>query len=198
MDIKYVNSRKSPAPYTATTDMSIELSGILKAFMSLVKKVERDKYDATNIRKYFIVDNVDEVAEYIKSNYSSLQQNRVSTFDFSDMYTNLPHERIKNVINSLINEYMDDNIMVRDKRSGTSKNFYLANEYEEDVQVAYGKDKMKDLLNLILANSYVKNGEHMLRQCHGIPMGSQCSPHIANLYCFGIEKNWVNNITSHY
>ena len=52
----------------------------------------------------------------------------------------------------------------------------------------------QELLNVILSNSYIKNGDHMLRQCHGIPMGSQCSPHIANLYCFGIEKNWIDNI----
>ena len=166
----------------------------MKTFMSIVKKVETEKSDTTGIRKYFIVDNVDEVAQYIKSNYSSLQEMRVSTFDFSDMYTNLPHTKIKAVINTLVEEYIGDNLIVRDKRSRIGKDFYLANEFNEDVQVAYNIEEIKELLNVILSNSYIKNGDHMLRQCHGIPMGSQCSPHIANLYCFGIEKNWIDNI----
>ena len=43
------------------------------------------------------------------------------------MYTNLPHDKIKKVINKLISKYMDGQIMVRDKRSGIGKDFYLDN-----------------------------------------------------------------------
>ena len=50
LDVKYINSKVMPAPFTATTDMSKEMSGILKTFMEIVKKAEKVEYEPTNIR----------------------------------------------------------------------------------------------------------------------------------------------------
>ena len=115
-------------PLTATTEMSKELSGILKTLLFRIKTIEKEEERKTGIQKYFIVDNVDEVVKYIKANYTCLSYRNVKSFDFSDMYTNLPHKEILEEISTILNQYMsNDETLTRNELNTPGNGFAFSN-----------------------------------------------------------------------
>ena len=111
--------------------MSKELSGILKTLLFRIKTIEKEEERKTGLQKYFIVDNVDEVAKYIKANYTCLSYRNVKSFDFSDMYTNLPHKKILEEISSILDQYMSNDETLNSTLQGTISHFQITKIQKE-------------------------------------------------------------------
>jgi hypothetical protein len=111
------------------------------------------------------------------------------TYDFSTLYTSIPHDKLKTEIAFLI----------RKAFKGMNKNYLKVTKgpayWTNDNPCRSSSINCEALITLIdwlIDNTYVVVGDKVLRQTIGIPMGTDCAPYLANLFLFSYEFKWMN------
>ena len=114
------------------------------------------------------------------------------TYDFSTLYTTLPHNLIKEKLIHLIEWTL--------KREGSP---YLAWN-ERQAFFTSGDTKWYKLwscqnvcaaLIYLLDNIYIRFGTKLNRQIVGIPMGTNCAPLVADLFLFCYERVFMTSLS---
>ena len=84
------------------------ISKVLTAYLGLVKQRQQGYYDDVNrnsgIQGYWLIKNSDEVSEVVPEVNQRGQVSSIKTYDFSTLYTNLPHKELKERIPRLVKE----------------------------------------------------------------------------------------------
>ena len=84
------------------------ISKVLTACLGLVKQRQQGYYDAvyrnSGMQGYWLIKNSDEVSEVVSEVNQREQVSSIKTYDFSTVYTNLPHKELKERIPRLIKE----------------------------------------------------------------------------------------------
>ena len=79
----------------------------------------------------------------------------------------------------MIDRYFDINERKGNKYI-TLNHFYKTSRFESTERSgSYDRSKLKDALEYLLFNSYVRFGPYVFKQIKGIPMGGNASPLIA-------------------
>ena len=105
----------------------------------------------------------------------------LSTFDFSTLYTTLPHNLIKEKLTEFIEQTYH--------RQGSlylacnDKNVFFTSEQLKRYKL-WSCQKMRYALLYLLDNIFIKIGSKLYRQIVGIPMGTNCAPLVADLFMF--------------
>ena len=111
----------------------------------------------------------------------------LSTYDFSTLYTTLPHNLIKEKLTELIEQTFN--------REGSlylacnDKNAFLTPEQPKRYTL-WSCQKMCDALHYFLDNIFIRFGSKLYRQIVGIPMGTNCAPLVADLFLFCYERDF--------
>ena len=107
----------------------------------------------------------------------------MSTYDFSTLYTTLPHNLIQYKLGDLIERTF--------QREGSlyiaynDKNAFFTSDAVRNYNL-WSCQKVCEALNFLLDNIYIRYGSKLYRQIVGIPMGTNCSPLVAGLlFCCG-------------
>jgi hypothetical protein len=79
------------------------LSKIFAFVLEALRDKDNDHIEATSIRRFFIVKGYDEVTRFF-SKWSSQVFTVMSSGDFSTMYTTIPHNDVKGIIESTLKE----------------------------------------------------------------------------------------------
>jgi ubiquitin C-terminal hydrolase len=146
--------------------------------------------ERTGINYFWSIDNSVEFVKKVKY----LKAESIQTFDFATLYTNLPLDVVyKNLEGLIIKMFRSHtHILVDSKlRKATFRYEGLKNE---DNYVAYTLVDVLDMLNFILRNSYVQFAGLLFRQDHGIGMGGNASPIIADLTLIADEINYMTEL----
>ena len=116
----------------------------------------------------------------------------MSTYDFSTLYTTLPHDLIKDKLIDLIERTF--------QREGSP---YLA-LYDRNASFTSEKPKkyhawsclnVCDTLTFLLDNIFIRFGTKLFRQVVGIPMGNNCAPLVADLFLFCYERDFMMSLS---
>ena len=141
--------------------------------------------------RMWIVDNSIKVLEELrKFNDDNLAKN-IRTYDFSTLYTSIPHKDLKREIAWVISESFNNDtrrfihIDVWNKRARWSK----TRGKEEDL--VWNKDELIGHVKWLIDNIYVVCGDSLFKQDIGIPMGTDCAPFLANLFLYAFEYKWL-------
>ena len=102
----------------------------------------------------------------------------IRTFDFSTLYTKIPHNLLKAALIEII-EFVF--------KGGISNGVYVSKygsvwRKPSGDSTLYTKENIVKLFELIIDNAYFQVGDKIFRQVIGIPMGSDPAPFIANLF----------------
>ena len=135
---------------------------------------------------FWCIKNSGEVLNKLKSR--GFRASSLSTYDFSTLYTTLPHHLIKEKLINLIERTF--------KREGSP--YIACNERQasftsEDTK----RDKLWSCKNIcealiyFLHNIYIRFGTKLYRQIVGIPMGTNCAPLVADLFLFCYERDFM-------
>ena len=54
---------------------------------------------------------------------------------------------------------------------------------------------MCDALHYLLDNIFIRFGSKLYRQIVGIPMGTNCAPHVADLFLFSYERDFTFSLS---
>ena len=143
------------------------------------------------INTFCVVQNNKPVIDAMNGLIKRRKATSVSTFDFSTLYTKLPHDKFLMALNSLIDFCFD---------GGESK-FITVNNYGarwvkniNDSVIALNKQQIKDAVTYLLFTCYLAVGPKIFCQIIGMPMGCDPAPFFANLFLYFYESNWMNKL----
>ena len=111
----------------------------------------------------------------------------LSTYDFSTLYTTLPHKLMKEKLINLIewtfkregSPYIACNERQAFFTSGDTKRYKL-----------WSSQNVCEALIYLLDNIYIRFGTKLYRQIVGIPMGTNCAPLVADLFFILLWKRF--------
>ena len=115
-----------------------------------------------------------------------------STYDFSTLYTTLPHNLIKEKVTELIEQTF--------KREGSlylacnDKNAFFTSEQPKRYKLS-SCQKLCDALHYLLSNIFINIRSKLYRQNVGIPMGTNCAPLVADLFLFCYERDFMLSLS---
>ena len=116
----------------------------------------------------------------------------MSTYDFSTLYTTLPHNLIKEKLINLIEWTF--------KREGSP--YIACNERQafftsEDTKryKLWSCQNVCEALIYLLDNIYIRFGSKLYRKIVGIPMGTNCAPLVAHLFLFCYESDFMTSLS---
>ena len=126
----------------------------------------------------------------ILNKYKGFLASSGSTYDFSTLYTTLPHNLIKEKLTELIEQtfnrewllYMDCN----------EKRKFLTSEQPKRFKL-WSCQKVCDALHYLLGNIFLDLVQN--RQIVGIPMGTNRVPFAVDLFLFCYERDFVLSLT---
>ena len=138
-----------------------------------------------------MVQNNEAVVNSIHRLNKRKKANCLLAFDFSTLYTNIPHSKLINVLNELIDfcfkGWEDKKIVVT---SFGAKWVTDASKYD----LVFDKKMVKDALKYLMSSCFFTIGNQLFKQVIGIPMGSDPAPFMANLFLYFYENKWVQNL----
>ena len=112
------------------------------------------------------------------------------TYDFSILYTTLPHNLIKEKLLDLIERtfYKKEGklyLACNDKKA------FFTSAYHYRGYHLWSCQNVCDALSFLLDNIYIRFGTKLYRQIVGIPMGTNCAPLVADLFLFCYERDFI-------
>ena len=139
---------------------------------------------------FWSIKNSGEVLNKLKSR--GFRATSLSTYDFSTLYTTLPHNLIKEKLINLIewtfkregSPYIACNKRQAFFTSGDTKRYKL-----------WSWQNVCEALIYLLDNIYIRFGTKLYRQIVGIPMGTNCAPLIADLFLFCYERDFMTSLS---
>ena len=87
-----------------TSQLSLLLTSCFKTILIHYKQYCSGIYKNTGVNCFWIIDNSMEVLDRLRNINRTSRANSFDSFDFSTLYTNIPHEALKTNIRNLIRE----------------------------------------------------------------------------------------------
>ena len=168
--------------------LSKHFSMSLKLIFNHFKRYDKVVFQRTGLKHFWIIENSLDFLENIKE----LRTDFLESYDFSTLYTNLPHTEIKNSFKKLFNL-----VFKREGKRFINVNLrkaFFANDALRNY-VSFTEDDMNKVLIFILDNIYVKFGNKVFKQKIGIPIGLDSGQDIANLLLYFYEREYVVNLS---
>ena len=173
-----------------TTELSKLLTSCLTAVRNHVIRYCEKVYERSGKNLFWSIKNSGEVLNKQKSR--GFRATSLSTYDFSTLYTTLPHNLIKEKLINLIEWTF--------KREGSP--YIACNErqafFSSDNTKRYklwSCQKVCEALIYLLYNIYIRFGTKLYRQIVVIPMGTNCAPLVADLFLFCYERDFMTSLS---
>ena len=138
------------------------------------------------VKIYWSIKNAGESLNKLKSR--GFLASGLSKYDFSILYTTLPHNLIKEKLKELIEQTFN--------RKGSlylacnDKNAFFTSEQPKRYKL-WSCQKMCDARHYLLDNIFIRFGSKLYRQIVGIPVGTNCAPLVADLFLFFYERDFM-------
>ena len=178
--------------HCTTKSLSKDISSIFTLFQKHIETYHNKAHFYSGVKTNWIVHNRDAVLNSVKKSTIRRSAKCLSSFDFSTLYTKIPHDKLTDVLNHIIDFVFKGGTrkMICVNKSGiahwiTKKNKSLHN---------YDKESIIKAVSYLINNCYFNLGGKLFRQMIGIPMGSDPAPAFANLFLFYYESSWLNKM----
>ena len=119
----------------------------------------------------------------------------IQTFDFSTLYTSIPHDLLKSRMNSIINnafKYKNGATRYTHIKVGRKKSYFTSDPLNGDNK--YTANDICKMIEFLVDNIYDRFGGQLFRQTVGIPMGTNCAPLLADLFLYSYENEFLGKL----
>ena len=119
----------------------------------------------------------------------------IQTFEFSTLYTSIPHDLLKSRMNSIISNAL------KHKNGATrysyikvcrNKSYFTSDPLNGDNK--YTANDICKMFEFLVDNIYVMFGGQLFQQMVGIPMGTSCAPLLADLFLYSYENEFLGKL----
>ena len=168
------------------------ITSIFKVIFKMKKAYFKKLGYLSGLKRFWPIDSHDEVVSVLDIISSKDKATSISTFDFSTLYTKIPHDKLVDVLHltakSVFNDTNRKNMAVSAGRAYFVKRF--------SSKFKYSVDDVHECCDFLINNAYFRVGNALFRQVIGIPMGSDPAPFFANLFLAHYESNWIKSLSS--
>ena len=145
----------------------------------------------SGIKTCWTIQNSNPVISSINKLNNRKAAKSMSTFNFSLLYTRIPHDKLLYVLNQ-INDFAfkggtRDYVTVYNSGASWSRS-------KSKTGRSYSLQEIKSCLEFLINKSFFQVGSKIFRQVIGIPMGSDPTLFFANLFLFFYESRWLKSI----
>ena len=178
----------------STKPLSKLLTTILTTVKDGLKKYCDVIYSHSSIYQVWILKNSKELLDNFNSN-SLASLNSIKTYDFSTLYTNIPHTKLKSRLAELIrNAFRFKNGKKRYEYIvvGYKSTYFVKNHSESKHK--YTEDDIVRMIEFLIDNIFVESGGVIFQQVIGIPMGTNCAPLLADLFLYSYEAEFIQTL----
>ena len=176
------------APQCSLKPLTKAITKVFKLIFHQIEAYNNKCHFFSGVKTFWTVQNNKPVIDSINKLNKRNKACRVSTFDFSTLYTKIPHNKLLHVLNNLIDFCFN----------GGGKSFIAVDRYSakwvdefDKKKFMFTKASLKKSVKYILNNCFFSFGNKIFQQVIGIPMGSDPAPFMANLFLFFYENKWV-------
>ena len=168
-----------------------DVTPILKLFQNQIKSFHDKNRVWVGVSNFWIIQNNAPVVERIDKINHKKKAFSIRTFDFSTLYTKIPHHLLKGALFEIVDFCF---------KGGISKGVYVhkTDAYwrkpSKDGKDPYTREDIKSVLEYVIDNAFFQVGDKVFRQIIGIPMGSDPAPFIANLFLYIYENRFMTNL----
>ena len=113
----------------------------------------------------------------------------LKTYDFSTLYTSIPHKKLKTKISWVIRKAFN---FSKKKFISIYGNYAKWTNFQRKNTLSMDCKEITNLVRWLINNIYVILGDKCFKQVIGIPMGTDCAPFLANLFLFACEFQWID------
>ena len=119
--------------------------------------------------------------------------NSIKSFDFSTLYTTIPHDKRKSKLKEVINQCFFH-------KKGNRRFQYVVISYKgiyfvRDLSNAPQKySEVIKILEYLIDNIFVEFGGRIFQQTIRKPMGTNCAPLLADLFLYSYEAEFVQSL----
>ena len=120
----------------------------------------------------------------------------VQTFDFSTLYTSIPHDLLKSRISNLVHNAFrkkDGSVRYTDIKV-TRTQGYFTQDINGSGDNMYAADNICKVIEFLIDNIFVRFGGCLFRQVIGIPMRTNCVPLLADLFLYSYENDFLDSM----
>ena len=120
----------------------------------------------------------------------------VQTFDFSTLYTSIPHDLLKSRISNLVHNAFrkkDGSVRYTHIKLTRAKG-YFTHDINGGGDNMFTADSICKMIEFLIDNIFVQFGGRLYRQVIGIPMGTNCAPLLADLFLYSYENEFLDNM----
>ena len=118
----------------------------------------------------------------------------IQTFDFSTLYTSIPHDLLKSRMNNIINnafKHKNGATSYTHIKVGRNKSYFTNDPLNGDNK--YTANDICKMIECLLDNIY-RFGGQFSRQMVGIHMGTNCAPLLADVYLYSYENELLDKL----
>ena len=130
----------------------------------------------------WILKNSKELLENLKAQ-SLHSVNSIKFFDFSTLYTTIPHDKLKSKLKEIIDQrffYKNGNRRFQYVVIGFKDTYFVRDH--SDAPQKYSDTDVVKMLEYLTDNTFVEFGGWIFQQAVGIPKGTNCAPLLADLF----------------
>ena len=180
----------------STKPLSILLTKLLTHIKQGLQKNCETAYSRSGINQMWILKNSKELLEHLKSpTFNHITS--IKSFDFSTLYTTIPHQKLKDRLASIIRNAFSF-------RNGNRRYKYLVLGHEEtyfvkehsDSKHEYSEDDIIKMLEFLVDNIFVVFAGKVFQQTAGIPMGTNCAHLLADIFLYSYEADFIQSLLS--
>ena len=176
----------SNSSHCSTTILSKHITSALTAVKDHVISTA---FSNSNVNYFWSIKNSAEVIEKLR--LRNFRGSRVSSFDFSTLYTSLSHDLIKAKVLSLVNWcfYRESKTYLC---TSVKAGFFSNKKY--DSYKCWSCAELCEAFTFLMENIYVQFDGMVYQQILGIPMGTNCDPFIADLFLYYYERDFMSDL----
>ena len=176
------------APKCSVKPLSKTVTSVFKLFFKQIESYNNKSKFFSGVNTFWVIQNNKPVTDAIKNLNKRNRARSISTFDFSTLYTKIPHDKLIFVLHSLIDFCFNGGIC--DYIGVTDYGSHWVNDHSK-YTIWFDRKRIKDAVSYLLSNCYFTIGKKLFRQIIGIPMGSDPAPFFANLFLYYYENKWL-------
>ena len=170
-----------------TKDLSCLLTKVLSTIKDGLVRYCNTKTSRNGVNNMWILKNS-------TSLLSSLDQldvcttTSVQTFDFSTLYTSIPHDLVHNAFRKKDGSVRYTHIKV------TRAKGYFTHDINGSGDNMYTADNICKMIGFLIDNIFVQFGRRLFHQAIGIPMGINCAPLLGDLFLYSYENKFLDSM----
>ena len=178
----------------STKPLSVMLTSILSTIKEGLQRYCDKIYSHSGINQMWILKNSKELIENLQARSLS-SVTSIQTFDFSTLYTTIPHAKLKSRLKDLISlafSYKNGKARYQYIVVGYKNAYFVKNH--SDSENKFNANKYIHMLEFLIDNIFVEFGGEIFQQVIGIPMGTNCAPLLADLFLYSYEAEFIQTL----